>query len=298
VNAARILVTVGAVELFWIATAWPSGAQALVFAAIGVILFSPRANQAYSNTIGYMIGASLAAALAAIIDFAVLPGLTTFEGLSFAIGLVLVPIGMLMVLRQTPTFMAAAVIFLPLVSPANNASYDTQKFYNSALAIVAGVGVAALAFRLLPQLSPAQQVRRLLMLTLRDLRRLMQGSILRTAHGWQGRIYSRLSAMPEQAEPLQRAQLLAALSVGAETIRLRHLARRFGVEIELDAALEAVAAGDSVMAIECFSRLDRILATVPGTRPGARLRLRARGSVLAVSEALASHAAYFDSGAA
>jgi uncharacterized membrane protein YccC len=297
VNAARVLVAVGAVEIFWIATAWPSGSQALVFAAIGVILFSPRANQAYSSTIGFMIGASLAAALAAIINFGVLPGLTTFEGLCLAIGVVLVPIGMLMALRQTPTFMATAVILLPLVAPANTASYDTQQFYNSGLAIVAGVGAAALAFRLLPQLSPGLQVRRLLMLTLRDLRRLMQSSIPRTAHGWEGRIYARLSAMPEQAEPLQRAQLLAALSVGTETIRLRRLARRFEGEIELDAALEALARGDSVVAIERFGRLDRVLATLPGTQPAGRLRLRARGSVLAVSEALARHTAYFDSGA-
>jgi uncharacterized membrane protein YccC len=297
VNAARIFVTVGAVELFWIATAWPSGAQALVFAAIGVILFSPRANQAYSNTIGYMIGASLAAALAGILNFAVLPGLTTFEGLSLAIGLVLVPIGMLMVVRQTPTFMATAVILLPLVAPANTASYDALQFYNSALAVVTGVGTAALAFRLLPQLSPGLQVRRLLTLTLRDLRRLMQGSIPRTAHGWEGRIYGRLSAMPEQAEPLQRAQLLAALSVGVETIRLRRLARRFDVEIELDAALEALASGESHVAIDRFGRLDRVLATMPSTQPAGRLRLRARGSVLAASEALARHAAYFDSGA-
>jgi uncharacterized membrane protein YccC len=242
-----------------------------------------------------MIGASLAAGLAAIINFAVLPGLTTFEGLSLAIGFVLVPIGMLMAVSQTPTFMAMAVILLPLIAPENTASYDIQQFYNSALAIVVGVGAAALAFRLLPQLSPSQQIRRLLTLTLRDLHRLMRGSIPPTAHQWEGRIYARLSAMPEQAEPLQRAQLLAALSVGTESIRLRRLARRFGVEIELDASLEALALGDSVVAIERFGRLDRMLGAVPATQPGGRLRLRARGSLLAVSEALVRHAAFFDS---
>ena len=297
VNAVRIFVTIGAVELFWIATAWPNGAQALVFTAIAVILFSPRGDQAYSTSISFMIGASLAAVLAAILKFAVLPGLTTFVGFTLAIGLVLVPTGALMVQRQTPTFMAATVIFLPLVAPANSESYDTQQFYNSALAIIAGVGAAALAFRLLPQLSPALRIRRLLKLTLRDLRRLTRGSIPRTAHGWEGRIYARLSAMPEQAEPFQRAQLLAALSVGTETIRLRRLASRFDQEIELDAALEALALGDSIVAIERFGRLDRMLAMVPSAKPGGRLRLRARGSVLAVSEALVCHAAYFDSGA-
>jgi uncharacterized membrane protein YccC len=295
VNAVRIFATVGAVALFWIATAWPSGAQAIIFAAIAVILFAPKADQAYSTTVSYMTGASLAAALAAIEKFAVLPALTTFVGFSLAIGLVLVPMGMLMVRQKTPTFMATAVIFLALLAPANNASYDTQQFYNSALAIMTGVGTAAFAFRLLPQLSPSLRIRRLLMLTLRDLRRLTRDSLLRTAHGWEGRIYGRLSAMPEQADPLQRAQLLAALSVGTETIRLRRLASRFDQEIELGAALEGVALGKSIVAIEHLTRLDRMLAALPETRPGANARLRARGSILAISEALAQHADYFDS---
>jgi uncharacterized membrane protein YccC len=177
-------------------------------------------------------------------------------------------------------------------------SYDTQQFYNSALAIVAGVGAAALAFRLLPPLPPALRTRRLLAITLRDLRRLTTGSIPRTANDWEGRIYSRLSALPEQAEPLQRAHLLAALSVGTEIIRLRRIARRFDLQVELDAALDAVARGDSSVATENLGRVDRMLAALPSTRPGVRVRLRARGNILAMSEALAQHAAYFDSGAA
>jgi uncharacterized membrane protein YccC len=72
VNAARIFVTIGVAELFWIATAWPNGAQAIVFAAVAVIMFSPRADQAYGITMGLLIGAILAAALAAIVKFAIL----------------------------------------------------------------------------------------------------------------------------------------------------------------------------------------------------------------------------------
>jgi uncharacterized membrane protein YccC len=244
-----------------------------------------------------MIGTCLAAAFAAIVKFAVLPGLTTFAGFSLAIGLLLVPAGMLLAKRQSPMLMAMVVVFLPLLAPANQTSFDTQQFYNAALAIVLGVGAAVLAFRLLPPLPPSLGIRRLLSLTMRDLRRLTKGPIPRTAHGWEGRVYGRLFAMPEQTEPLQRAQLLAALSVGTEIIRLRHLARRFDQEIELDAALEALAQGDSIVAIERFGRLDRMLTTVPSTKPGGRLRLRARGSILAVSEALGQHAAYFESGA-
>jgi uncharacterized membrane protein YccC len=299
VNAGRVFVTIVAVELFWVATAWPNGPQAIVFAAVVVILFSPRADQAYATATSFMLGTGLSAAFAAIVKFAVLPGVATFAGFSLAIGLVLVPAGALMAQPwQTGMFTAMAANFVPLLAPANQMSYDTQQFYNSALAIVAGVGVAALAFRLLPPLSPALRTRRLLALTLRDLRRLTKSAIPRSSIDWQSRVYSRLSAPPEVAEPLQRAQLLAALSVGTETIRLRRIARRFHLHPELDAALDAVARGDSPVAIERLARLDRILAALPSASPAARVRIRARGSILAMSEAIAQHSAYFDSGGA
>jgi uncharacterized membrane protein YphA (DoxX/SURF4 family) len=116
---------------------------------------------------------SLAAALAAIFKFAVLPGSETFVGLAIAIGLVLIPAGALSALSwQAAIFGSVASWFVPIMAPENPIAYDTLQFYNSALAIVAGAGAATLAFRLLPPLSPALRTRRLLALTLRDLRRL------------------------------------------------------------------------------------------------------------------------------
>jgi len=58
-----------------------------------------------------------------------------------------------------------SVNVMPLLTPTNQMSYDTAQFYNLALAIAAGCGVGALAFRLLPPLSPALRARRLLALT-------------------------------------------------------------------------------------------------------------------------------------
>ena len=97
-------------------------------------------------------------------------------------------------------------------------SYDTQQFYNAGLAIVAGTGAAAVSFRLMPPLSPVLRTRRLLGLTLRDLRRIATGCIPWKADDWEGRIYGRLAALPDAAEPLQRSQFLAALSVGTDVI--------------------------------------------------------------------------------
>jgi len=298
VNAGRAFVTIGAAAIFWIVTAWPNGAAAMTFTAIIVTLFSPRADQAYTIAIGFMIGTALTAALAAIIDFAVLPGLEGFAAFSIGIGLVLVPAGALMAQAWQPAmFTAMAANFLPLLAPANQMTYDTQQFYNSALSIVAGVWVGAISFRLLPPLSPAFRTRRLLDLALRDLRRLAAGPIPRTLQDWQHRNYRRLFVLPDAADPLQRSQLLAALSAGIEIVQLRRIARQFDLGSDLDAALAAVARGDSAAAVDRLARFERVLLSIPDATEGAAAALRARGHILALSEVLTRHAEYFDAGA-
>jgi uncharacterized membrane protein YccC len=290
VNAGRAFVVIGAAELFWIVTEWPNGAQAIEFVAIIVILFAPRADQAYAAAKGFMIGTSLAAVFAAIIAFAVLPNRETFPAFSLAIGLVLVPAGAGIAQSwQTVMFMAMAFNFIPLLAPANQQTYDTQQFYNTASAIVIGVGAAASSFRLIPPLSQAFRTRRLLALTLRDLRRLAGSWIPPTPEAWEGRIYGRLAALPDAAQPVQPSQMLAALFLGTEIIQLRRIARLMDVRRELNSALEALRRGDIAVATARLEQLDDTLAA----RPGAAA-LRARGSILAMTEVLTQHFAYFE----
>jgi len=292
VNAGRAFVAIGAAELFWIVTEWPNGALAITFAAIAVILFAPRADQAYAAVKGFMIGTTLTAVFAAVIAFAVLPNRETFPAFSLAIGLVLVPAGAGVAQPwQTVMFMAMAFNFVPLLAPANQQSYDTQQFYNSASALVIGVSVGACSFRLIPPLSPAFRTRRLLALTLRDLRRLARSRIWQTPEDWEGRIYGRLSAVPDAAGPLPGAQMLAALSVGTAIIQLRRIARAMDLTSDLDAALKALRRGDIALTKARLDRLDGALAARLGSAA-----LRARGSILAMKEVLTQHAAYFEAG--
>ena len=259
VSAGRTFATIGAVSLFWIVTAWPGGALAITFAAIVALLLAPRPDETYGAAILFTVGAILDLILTAIVAFAVLPELRTdaFAALSLVMGVCLVPIGVLLRQARQPwqvgLFTAMTMGFVPILQPTNPETYDTQLFYNVGLAIVAGMSAAALSFRLLPPLSPAFRTRRLLSLTLRDLRRLAKG---RTQSDWEGHVIARLSVMPNEATPLQRAQLLAAFSVGSEIIHLRHVMRQFGLGANLDGAFEAVAEGHSASAIERLSRLD------------------------------------------
>lgn len=300
VNAGRAFVTIGAIALFWIVTAWPGGGDAVTFAAIVVLLFAPHAEQAYGAAILFTVGAILDVVLTAIVAFAVLPGLgiESFAGFSLVLAVCLVPIGALLAHArqawQVGLFTAITMFFLPLLQPTNPMTYNPEAFYNAGWAIVFGAGFAALSFRLLPPLSRAFRTRRLLALTLRDLRRLAIG---RSQPDWQGHVHSRLTAMPDEATPLQRAQLMAALSVGSEIIHLHRIARHLGLAPKLGAALTALVGGHSARAIALLSRLDDVLATHAADGPGTAAVLRARASILVLAEALTKHGAYFDAGA-
>jgi uncharacterized membrane protein YccC len=301
VNAARAFIAICTVEIFWVASAWPSGASVIVFVTIVVLLLSPRGDLAFSGAIAFTVGIVATVICAAIIKFAVLPAFETFPAFCVAIGLVLMPAGFLMARSREPAttavLTALGVNFMPALAPTNQMTYDPAQFYNFALAIVAGCTVGAMAFRLLPPLSPELRARRLLALTLRDLRGLAIGPLWPNSEDWEGRMYARLAALPEQAEPLQRAQLLAALSVGREIIQLRDGAPRVEVISDLDTALEAFAQANSTVAIARLNQLDRRLALGSDDVQEIANALRARGHILLISEALAEHASYFDAGA-
>jgi uncharacterized membrane protein YccC len=293
VNAGRAFVVIGLAELFWIVTAWPGGANAITFAAIIVILFAPRADQAYATAIGFMIGSVLTVAVVATLLFAALPNVETFVTFGLIIACVLIPVGTALALQWQPAiFTGMVTVFVPLLAPANPMTYDPQQYYNTAMTIMAGAGAAALSFRLLPPLSPAYRTRRLLTATLRDMRRLATDPLPNTPREWEQRMYARLALLPDQAEAIERSWLIAALSVGRKIIQLRHLCHRFDANSDLRAALEAVARGDGETATARLAGVDAALTSRPG-----EAALRARGLILAISYALAQHAAYFDAGA-
>lgn len=296
ISAVRVFVTIAAAQLFWIATAWPNGATAMTFAAIGVLLLAPQEDRAYAGAKAFMLGLLLLAILAGVVSFAILPTVTTFWGFCIAIGCLLVPSGAFSTRSwHAPMFTAITANFIPILAPANQMTYDTIQFYNATTAIVSGMGIATLGILLIPPLSPALRVRRLLALTLRDLQRLAAGRIPPMVTDWEGRIYGRLTTLPAQVEPLQLARFVATLSVGGEIIRLRRIARRLDLGSDLREALDALAQGRSMAAAERFAQIDRRLAGMPGVGPDGLARLRARGSIRAILEAIAQHHAYFDS---
>jgi uncharacterized membrane protein YccC len=299
VNAIRAFVTISAVELLWVATAWPDGGSAVVLTTVVILLLSPKGDLAYLGALAFALTAAFGIVAAAIIRFAVLPAVETFPAFCAVMGLFFIPAGFAVVRSQTPAltvvFGGMAVAVMRVLSPTNPMTYDTGQFYNTSLAVFVGCATAALAFRLLPPLSPALRARRLLALTLRDLRRVAISSLPPRSADWERRIYDLFAALPDQAAPLERAQLLAALSVGTDISQLRHLIPRLGMATELDAALASFAAGNSAVAIARLHQIDSRLASIPNTGPETDDALRVRGRIAAISDVIAEHGSYFDS---
>src|SRR6201999_887021 len=86
-NAGRAFLAVGAVELFWVATAWPNGVSAIVFVAVLVLLLSPKGDLAYGGALAFALGTAGAVVCAAVIKFAMLSAFQTFPAFCATLGL-------------------------------------------------------------------------------------------------------------------------------------------------------------------------------------------------------------------
>jgi uncharacterized membrane protein YccC len=295
VNAGRAFVTVAVLSLIWIETAWPSGTLAITFGAAVAVLFALQGDQAYSASLTFLAGCFLAAGAAAMLVFFVLPAVTTFAGLCLALGLVLVPAGFLNALPWRPTFFfAASVNLIPMLSIGNAMTFDAASFWNSALAILGGIGVATILMRAAPPLTPAYRTRRLLALILADLRRLAARGEPEGRRAWEGRARARLMAIPQSADPLERAEASSALAVGVDLIRLRDVAPRFVKRAEIERVLDAIAQGDNSIALARLADVDRALAALPPAASGRRIVLRLRASLLAIGGELNEFASFYE----
>jgi uncharacterized membrane protein YccC len=170
--------------------------------------------------------------------------------------------------------------------------FDPQAFYNTSIALVAGIGFAVGAMRLLPTLTADDRTKRLLRLTRRDLQRLARGAARPSIIGWEDLIHERLAALPAEAPLVEGARLSAALTLGAECIRLRRRLRNTGADSLLESALLAFAEGRISAAVLEFEGLARAVSAsdVPAS---SRERLRVGAGIRVFVETMGLHRDYF-----
>ena len=181
---------------------------------------------------------------------------------------------------------------LPFKALTNVIIYDQTASYNQMLGIIVGCVFAAIALQLIPPAPQRLRASRLLTATRDELRALAASVRTPSRSAWEARIYNRLAALPEAAEPAQAGNLVAALSVGTEIIRLRQSAEQFGLENDAKRFLTKMAGGELLGAIAALGEFDDDLASIPRQTPGESARLKSRANILALTEALDTHAGY------
>jgi len=292
-NGLRIVLTVLAAALFWYVSEWPNGPAMVTFAAVTVILFSARGDEAYPSALEYAVGTAIAAALAAMLELLVLPPVQgNFVAFTVALSLIFIPVGMLAAGSwHNAVFSAVATQIGPILLIRNQPSYDATEVLNGGMAICAGTMLTALSIRLLPPLSPAKRIQRLLTLTLRDVQRVLSRTRRFAPDIWVGRISRRFAVMPKSATVEEEAELLAALSVGEAAITLLRL-RPYLLNCEaLDRAFAGLAKGHVVAAHEGLTRFSA--EQTQGAPVGGAHGTSAAIQATLIADALLRHPLFF-----
>ncbi len=294
-NGLRIVLALIASELIWIATSWPHGPIMITFTAVNVILAGRQADAAaYSWAVEFGLGCAIAGLLAVVLDLAILPLVHSGTlGLSLALTLVLLPLGALSAGSwHKVLFVAAATNVMPILALENEPVYDAVRIFDSALAVGAGVLIAAISVRLLTPLPPRRRIERLLKLTLRNLRELVGGRREFTQDAWLGLVCARLAAMPEEASLDEEAQLLATLSVGEAAIALRTAQSAYPERDLLDHAFACLAGGRIAEARASFARLSASQSALAPSTPEAEVDVAVQATLIA--DALERHQRFFE----
>ncbi|MBI5129363.1 MAG: FUSC family protein [Rhodopseudomonas palustris] len=244
VNGARTTAAILATTWFWVATAWPSGPFAIVFAAVATLIFASFGDQARDLARDYTIGVASMVVVGGVLYFGVLPALSSFAALMGVLSVLFVVLGTMQAgTWHSVVFLAMTISSLPLLGVGNPVVYDASAYFNLALAIVSGSAVGALFFVAMPVVPPGLRLRRLISLSVRDLRRLLWRRWTPDRDRWTALMARRIELLPPQATADDTADLLALYAVGRAVLRLEQAVPDDRALGSLRVALSALADG-------------------------------------------------------
>ncbi|MBS0582807.1 MAG: FUSC family protein [Proteobacteria bacterium] len=146
----RGMLTMLAVGVFWIASAWPSGSGAMLNAAIFCAIFASSPDPLHSAQQA-LIGWAGGLVVAFICVFFVLSQSSGFELLvTGTLPVVLMSSYLLTRPRWVGIGTGFCISFISNLTIANNMSYDPAAFFNNGVALMVGVTMAYAAFLLIP----------------------------------------------------------------------------------------------------------------------------------------------------
>ncbi|HEY8967270.1 MAG TPA: FUSC family protein, partial [Candidatus Methylacidiphilales bacterium] len=220
-------------SIFWIATAWPSGAAMVTFAAIACCLaWTQKAPEKFVRA--FLVGAVLSIPICAFLVFGCMAKVEGFVPLAVILG-VPVFVGALAAASPAPAVAGIGVIFLTLImtltAPRNPMSYDFGGYLENAAATVVGILFAWVCALLLRTPDPRRRAGRLIRTVCGEVEALAAAPLreLPPRPVWESRVYDRLlGSMPHLEDRAEEIEVLdsafAAVQIGASVIDLRRLA--------------------------------------------------------------------------
>ena len=232
INGTRAFLAMVVAGWFWIESAWPDGGTMLTIVAVVCTLFSATPNPDKQG-FAFFIGTLYAAVAGYIVEFVVLNHVEGFFPLALAMGIFIIPGGVLIYNpRTTALGFALAVNTITLIHPTNLMDYDISVFLNTTLAALVGVFIGSVAYQLFMPPDP-RAARRYVIHRIRRGLEIIASRVPAPPHAaWQTRMYDRTARLYNRDNPSGTPtdawfdHGLAALNVGNELLRIRGIADR------------------------------------------------------------------------
>jgi uncharacterized membrane protein YccC len=235
---------------FWILTGWPQGSAAAMMAGVVCCLFAAMDDP--TPAIRGFITASLGAVAAAfVLEFGVFPMLHSYWALAAALGMVLIPAGVLIAKPKTMLLGLAFGVNLPnMLSLQGRLSLDLETFLNSNTALIIGLVIACCTTALVRSVGAEWSAYRLLRAGWMDIaavaRRQKDGDVTGLLHRMLDRLglaAPRFAAFPASAAVTPN-DVLKDLRSGLNTVDLQRMRPSLSASdrAAVDAVLQEVAA--------------------------------------------------------
>ena len=248
-SAFSATLAVALICVFWIAASWPEGAIAAEMAAVACCFFAAQ-DDPVPAILNFLAFSVVAVLVDAAYLFAILPQVHGFAMLALALAPAFILFGLLTALPRTASIgMALGANGATLMSLQSTYSADFAAFANSGIALVVGMGVAAMMTRIVRSVGAEWSARRLLQAGWAEIAAAASRGGAAERPRFAGLMLDRLGllmprlAIAEQGADLAAANALADLRIGLNVVDLQ----RDDIGLPADAR-EAVAAALDALA--------------------------------------------------
>ena len=222
----RSALAIAVTSSFWMATAWPSGPIAVIFAACACSLFASM-EQPVKITLAIAVALLLSVMPVFVTLFYLLPLATDFPSMAVALAPLLLTCGFIIAVPKIGALGLFVVAYFEVVSEINNVmTYDSVGFLNTTVACFLAIGVVLVLFATFFPETPirvARRFRRQLLMHLSRLARPGHSDIPAFEQALCERLGGALARLEDKPQAVRKCFVCAesALSCGRAIDRLK-----------------------------------------------------------------------------